>query len=240
MIAYFIAALAAVAVLAVGAHAGARAHGPILAAENWLIGQFRHGLHDGPDLGGFHDPEPVPEGWTPLLSGSVDDVRREHGKHARTQPRQPLTEQVIEVAEAPGHAPWSGSFPALDAAAEAEQGRVDFARSQLEQHDPADITPELLQGVLDSLRAMPVYGEKPVAAVLEAERAQRLAAGYDPADDNCAGTPSCGSERVLFKHYGMDMFACPRCYENVFGGAPDPAFVFTIAVDEAQAGVMQP
>jgi len=173
MIAYFIAALAAVAVLAAGAHAGAHAHGPILAAEHWLIGQFRHGLHDEKTLPGFTDPQPTPPGWTPLLEGSVDDVRREYGRHARTQPRQPLTEQVIEVTEAPGHAPWSGSFPALDAEAEAEHARVKFARSQLEQHKPADITPEVLQGVIDSLRAMPAYGEKPVATVLEAERLAR-------------------------------------------------------------------
>lgn len=203
-------------------------------------------------------PDAVPEGLTPLLTGTVDDVRREHdqltaaeiaalrpsarmstgefealdervgpylppsvhGRHARTSPRLPLTEQVIDVTRAPGHAPWSGSFTALqdpDADARSDDETADeirraaFARSLIEQHDPADITPQVLEDVLASLRAMPVqearqrfaccvcclgstvpceppdmhlascadcdapvYGETPVADVLEAERLERL------------------------------------------------------------------
>lgn len=54
---------------------------------------------------------------------------------------------------------------------------------------------------------------------------------YDPDYDNCAGTPRCGTERVLFKHFGLEMTACPRCYENVFGAEPDPALVFKVAAE---------
>jgi hypothetical protein len=60
---------------------------------------------------------------------------------------------------------------------------------------------------------------------------ERAASAYDPDYDNCAGTPGCGNERTFFSHFGMKMTACPRCYENVFGAAPDPALVFKIAAE---------
>lgn len=50
---------------------------------------------------------------------------------------------------------------------------------------------------------------------------------YLPEFDNCAGTPGCGNQRVIFKWYG-DQIACPRCYENVFGGKPDPELIVTV------------
>lgn len=50
---------------------------------------------------------------------------------------------------------------------------------------------------------------------------------YDAAIDNCAGTPGCGSQRVLFAWYGPAI-CCPRCYENLFGAAPEPGSVITL------------
>jgi hypothetical protein len=50
---------------------------------------------------------------------------------------------------------------------------------------------------------------------------------YDPAIDNCANMPGCGDRRVLFTWYGPAT-CCPRCYENLFGGAPEPGSVITI------------
>lgn len=50
---------------------------------------------------------------------------------------------------------------------------------------------------------------------------------YDPAFDNCAGSPGCGDERVFFKWYG-EQICCPRCYMNVFGGEPDAWLVHKI------------
>jgi hypothetical protein len=54
-----------------------------------------------------------------------------------------------------------------------------------------------------------------------------LTAKYDPAIDNCANMPGCGSQRVLFTWYGPAI-CCPRCYVNLFGGEPDPGSVITI------------
>jgi len=64
------------------------------------------------------------------------------------------------------------------------------------------------------------YGVRSVADVL----AQETPFPYDPAYDNCAGSPGCGDERVFFKWYG-EQIACPRCYVNVFGGEPDARLV---------------
>jgi hypothetical protein len=50
---------------------------------------------------------------------------------------------------------------------------------------------------------------------------------YDPAIDNCANMPGCGDQRVLFTWYGPAI-CCPRCYENLFGAAPEPGSVITI------------
>jgi hypothetical protein len=73
-----------------------------------------------------------------------------------------------------------------------------------------------------------------VVAVIPGEHAEDdatfdgdLTAKYDPAIDNCAGMPGCGSQRVLFTWYGPAT-CCPRCYENLFGAAPDPGSVITI------------
>ena len=52
--------------------------------------------------------------------------------------------------------------------------------------------------------------------------------GYDPEFDNCAGSPGCGDERVLFRWNAVDQSACPRCFENVYGGPPDPAQVIKL------------
>jgi len=62
---------------------------------------------------------------------------------------------------------------------------------------------------------------------------------YDPAIDNCANMPGCGDQRVLFTWYGPAI-CCPRCYENLFGAAPDPGSVITLpaatpATDDAPA-----
>lgn len=58
---------------------------------------------------------------------------------------------------------------------------------------------------------------------------------YDPAIDNCANMPGCGDQRVLFTWYGPAI-CCPRCYVNLFGGEPDPAFVITIPAVPGQPG----
>ena len=84
------------------------------------------------------------------------------------------------------------------------------------------------------------YGGSPVADVLAAETAPPFP--YDPGYDNCAGTATCGSDRVFYRWYGTDHTACPRCYTNVFGGEPDPSSVHNVAdVLEAErlaAGLM--
>jgi hypothetical protein len=61
------------------------------------------------------------------------------------------------------------------------------------------------------------------------------AAAYDPAIDNCANMPGCGSQRVLFTWFHMPAICCPRCYENVLGAAPDPGSVITIPATEVTA-----
>lgn len=60
---------------------------------------------------------------------------------------------------------------------------------------------------------------------------------YDPAIDNCANMPGCGDQRVLFTWYGPAI-CCPRCYENLFGAAPDPASIITLPA--ATPGQPQP
>lgn len=47
---------------------------------------------------------------------------------------------------------------------------------------------------------------------------------YDPDTDNCAGMPGCGTERILFSWFHMPAACCPRCYRNIFGAPPDPAY----------------
>jgi hypothetical protein len=67
-----------------------------------------------------------------------------------------------------------------------------------------------------------------VVAVIAGEHAgDDATAKYDPAIDNCANMPGCGSQRVLFTWYGP-VICCPRCYVNLFGGEPDPGSVITI------------
>ena len=51
---------------------------------------------------------------------------------------------------------------------------------------------------------------------------------YDPAIDNCANMPGCGDQRVLFTWFHAPAICCPRCYENLFGAAPEPGWVITI------------
>ena len=51
---------------------------------------------------------------------------------------------------------------------------------------------------------------------------------YDAAIDNCANMPGCGDRRVLFSWFHSPAICCPRCYVNLFGGEPDPAFVITL------------
>ena len=51
---------------------------------------------------------------------------------------------------------------------------------------------------------------------------------YDAAIDNCANMPGCGDQRVLFTWFHSPAICCPRCYVNLFGGEPDPAFVITL------------
>jgi hypothetical protein len=55
-----------------------------------------------------------------------------------------------------------------------------------------------------------------------------LTAKYDPAIDNCANMPGCGDQRVLFSWYHSPAICCPRCYENLFGAAPEPGWVITL------------
>lgn len=139
----------------------------------WLTHQFtcgRHGERALPGLGA--PPERVPADWTPLLSGSVDDVRRAHGRHARTQPRRMLTEQFIGRQEAPGRPPWepvTGSFPALPGA-DAEADRLAYVRSQMRE-TVSRRDPQAIRQALQALRAdAPVYGEVPVLAAGQAQR----------------------------------------------------------------------
>jgi hypothetical protein len=76
--------------------------------------------------------------------------------------------RAVEPAKADGHAPWTGEMAVLTPEAEAELDRQRYIRAQLEEcRDNA--TREDVQAVLDSLR-QPVYGQVPVAEVLESER----------------------------------------------------------------------
>jgi len=56
---------------------------------------------------------------------------------------------------------------------------------------------------------------------------------YDPELDQCArydGQPGCRNDdgrRVRFNYFGLT-FCCPQCYENHFGGPPDPESIITI------------
>lgn len=44
---------------------------------------------------------------------------------------------------------------------------------------------------------------------------------YDAADDNCAGGCSrADTRRAAFMWFGQLSFACPGCYEAIFGGKP--------------------
>ncbi|HTJ37082.1 MAG TPA: hypothetical protein VL738_27970 [Dactylosporangium sp.] len=173
--------LAALGFTVTGAHLAARVH----AAEHRLTVFFM------PATGERADPRetgplnvlPVaptpPRGTAVLQDRMVSDVRAEydmtpHGKHHAGE-RKPVTEQVIDVAEAPGRPPWprvTGSFPKLDGAAEAIE-RTAYIRRQM---SGAMVTrdPEVLRQVLNGLRA-PEYGEAPQLDVGEAQ--ERLARG---------------------------------------------------------------
>lgn len=87
-------------------------------------------------------------------------------------------ERNVRPRRTADHAPWSASLPVLDGQAEAEQARVDWVRSQLEECR-AKATTEDMRRVLNSLRAMPVHGfgvDRCEADVLAAEQAERLIA----------------------------------------------------------------
>jgi hypothetical protein len=53
---------------------------------------------------------------------------------------------------------------------------------------------------------------------------------YDPETDNCADSPGCGDQRVLFTWFQEPAACCPRCYENIFGGPPDGLTIVSIPV----------
>jgi len=59
---------------------------------------------------------------------------------------------------------------------------------------------------------------------------------YDPAIDNCGGTPGCGDRRVLFTWFHSPAICCPRCYVNLFGGEPEAGSVITIPAVPGQPG----
>jgi len=134
---------------------------------HWLRGWFVRNLHGERALPGLGTgplnvlPEQTPADWTPLLQGSVDDTRRRHGRHETGRPR--ITEQTVPVAEAPGHAPWSGSFPAVDDEAEAQREHAAFVRSQLPLHEE-DVTQGDLELALALLRERTAANLPPVPA----------------------------------------------------------------------------
>jgi hypothetical protein len=176
----FLAAFAASGCIVTGAHCAAWVH----AAEHRLAVFFMgaSGLHADPRETGPLNVLPQatpPRGTAVLQDRMVSDVRAEyditpHGKHHAGE-RKPVTEQVIDVAEAPGRPPWprvTGSFPKLDGAAEAIE-RTAYIRRQM---SGAMVTrdPEVLRQVLNGLRA-PEYGEAPQLDVGEAQ--ERLARG---------------------------------------------------------------
>lgn len=53
---------------------------------------------------------------------------------------------------------------------------------------------------------------------------------YNPEADNCAGGCARNTTlRVAFPWMGGQHFACPGCYESIFGGPPSPRDIIDIA-----------
>ena len=59
---------------------------------------------------------------------------------------------------------------------------------------------------------------------------------YDEGYDNCAGGCARSDDRrVAFTYYGEPAFACPGCYEAIFGGPPDEdGLIVTAATTEGE------
>jgi hypothetical protein len=84
------------------------------------------------------------------------------------RPMSVRADRPVTPVRTGGHAPWTGSQPAIDEAALAEMDRLRYVRAQLDECGDG-ATADDLRRVLDSLRR-PVYGETSVADVLEGER----------------------------------------------------------------------
>jgi hypothetical protein len=73
-------------------------------------------------------------------------------------------------------------------------------------------------------------------AAMPGQPLPEAAPAYDPAIDNCANMPGCGDQRVLFTWFHSAAICCPRCYENLFGGTPEPGSVITIPAATPASG----
>jgi hypothetical protein len=122
-----------------------------------------------------------PDGQPVLRDRMLSEVRAEHdamspaAAHAQAMheasepylPAVPASRAVTPVHA--GRAPWTGAQPVLDDEALAELDRRAWVLSQLPAN-PARVTAGDMRRAIDSLRAMPAYGQAPVARVQEAER----------------------------------------------------------------------
>jgi hypothetical protein len=84
-------------------------------------------------------------------------------------PRPVRADMPVTRTQTADHAPWTGEMAVVTDAELDELARAQWVRSQLPEH-AEDVTREDMERALQLLRDRPVYGEKPVAQLLEAER----------------------------------------------------------------------